>query len=93
VVNLDLLGQIVDPVGHLLRCGATVVTVELDSEIIIGSTGVMRRSEQDSTVCLSRSDHGGCGGSGENGILSDDEGRDTVSGGDPDDLLDGFGGL
>ena len=93
VVNLDLLGQVVNPVGHLLRRRTTVVTVELDPEIVVGSTGVMRRSEQDSTVRLSRSDHGGCGGSGEDGVLSDDEGRDTVSCSDSDDLLDGFGGL
>ena len=93
VVNLDLLGQIVNPVGHLLGGRTSVIAVELDSEIVLRSTGVMRRSEQDSTIRLSRSDHGGCCGGREDGVLSYDKGGDTVTGGNPDDLLDGFGGL
>lgn len=54
----DSLGDLVDPVGDFLWCGSTIGNVELDSEIIIGSTGVMTRREQDTTVGLFASDQG-----------------------------------
>ena len=93
VVDLDLLGQVVDPVGDLFRCGTTVIAVELDSEIVVGTTGVVRGGEEDSTVSLSRPDHGGHGRGGEDGVLTDDQRRDAVTRSESDDLLDGLGGL
>jgi Ca2+-binding RTX toxin-like protein len=93
VVDLDLLGQLKDPVGNLFGGGTTVVTVELDTEIVVGSTRVVGSGEQNSTVRLSRPDHGRSSRGGENGVLTDDQLSDTVTGGDPDDLLNGFGGL
>lgn len=93
VVNVNLLGQLVNPVGDLLRCRSTVVTVELDPEIVIRTTGVVGGGKEDPTVGLSRPDQGGDGRGGEDGVLADDQRGDAVTGSETDDLLDGLGGL
>lgn len=93
MVNLDLLGQLVNPVGHLFRGRTSVITVELDSKIVLGATGVVGSGQQDSTVGLSRPDHGRYRRGGEDGVLPDDQGGDAVTRCETDDLLDGFGGL
>jgi hypothetical protein len=54
LVTLDLGSDLVNPVGDFLRGGSTVLTVELDSEIVIGSTGVVGSGQQDPTVVLAR---------------------------------------
>jgi hypothetical protein len=93
VVNVNLLGQLVDPVGNLLRGRSTVVTVELDAEIVVRTTGVVGGGEEDPTVGLSRPDQGGDGRGGEDGVLADDQRGDAVTGSETDDLLDGLRGL
>lgn len=93
VVNVNLLGQLVDPVGDLLRRGSTVITVELDAEIVLRPTGIVGGGEEDPTVGLSRPDQGGDGWGGEDRVLADDQRGDAVTGSETDDLLDGLGGL
>jgi hypothetical protein len=93
VVNVNLLGQLVNPVGDLLRCRSTVITVELDPDIVVRPTGVVGGGEEDPTVGLSRPDQGGDGWGGEDGVLADDQRGDAVTGSETDDLLDGLGGL
>lgn len=82
-----------DPVGDLLRCRSTVGDVELDTEIVIGSTGVVGSGQQDPTVRLPRSDHGGYSGGGKDGGFTDDEVLDFVTSSESEDLLDDLGGL
>jgi hypothetical protein len=93
LVTLDLGSDLVNPVGDLLRGGSTVLTIELDSEIVIGSTGVMGSGQQDPTVRLPRSDHGGYSGGGKDGGFTDDEVLDFVTGSESEDLLDDLGRL
>jgi len=52
LVFRDSLGDLVNPVGDLLGCGSTVGDVELDTEIVVGSTGVVARRQQDTTIGL-----------------------------------------
>lgn len=53
-----------DPVGDLLGCGSTVGDVELDTEIVVGSTGVVARRQQDTTIGLLLPDQSRYSGSG-----------------------------
>lgn len=52
LVFRDSLGDLVDLVGDLLWSGSTVGDVELDTEIIVGSTGVVARRQQYTSVGL-----------------------------------------
>lgn len=90
LVRLELLGDFVNLVGHVFRCRSTVVAVELDTKVIIGSTGVVGRGEEDTTVRLSGSDQGGCGRGGEDGVFTDQDFLDTVGSRDPQDDLGCF---
>jgi len=91
LVLLDGLGDLVDRVGHSLRRRSTVLHVVLDSEVGVGSSGVVRGSEEDTTGSLAVTDDMRDGGGGEDAVLSDDELRDAVTGGELDDLLDDLG--
>ena len=93
MVNVNLLGQLVNPVGDLLRGRSTVITVELDAEIVLRPTGVVGSGEEDPTVGLSRPDQGGDGWGGEDRVLADDQRGDAVTGSETNNLLNGLGGL
>ena len=87
----DSLGDLVDPVGDFLWCGSTVGNVELDTEIVVRSTGVMTCREQDTTVGLFASDQGRNGRSREDGILTEDNVLNAITSRDSEDLLHSLG--
>lgn len=66
--------------------------VVLDSKVVVGSSGVVRSGQEDTSVGLVRPDDVRDGGSGEDGVVSDDELGDAVTGGETDDGLDGLSG-
>ena len=75
----DGLGDLVDPVGDLLWCWSTVGDVELDTEIVIGSTGVVTCRQQDTTIGLFAPDQSGNSRSRKDRILTEDNVFDTVT--------------
>lgn len=93
LVRLDLLGNFVNLVGHVLRRRSTVVAVKLDAEIIVGSSRVVRGRKKDTAVRLSGPDQGRGGGRGEDGLFTDEDLLDSVTGSKSEDDLRGFGGL
>ena len=93
LVLLDVLGDLVDAVGDVLGSGTTIGSVKLDTKVVVGSTGVVRGGEQDTSVGLERSDQGGDGGGGEDRVLAEDNVLDTVGSGDLEDDLRSLGRL
>ena len=81
-----------DPVGDLLGCGSTIRDVELDTKIVIGSTGVMARSQQDTTIGLLLPDQSRDSGGREDRVLSENNVLDSITGRKLENDLDSFGG-
>ena len=88
----DSLGDLVDPVGDFLGCGSTVGDVELDTEIVVGSTGVVARGQQDPTISLLLPDQSRDSGGREDRVLSEDNVLDSITGRKLENDLDGLGG-
>ena len=90
LVLLDLRGDFVDLVGNILGGRSTVGSVELDTEIVVRSTWVVRGSEEDTTVGLVGSDQGRNGWGGEDSVLANNDVLDTVTGSETEDDLGSF---
>jgi hypothetical protein len=82
----------VDLVGNLLRGGSSVGDVELDTEIVVGSTRVVARSQQDTTISLLAPDQSRDSRGGKNRVLTKDNVLDTVTGSELEDDLHGLRG-
>lgn len=92
LVGRDRLCDIVDLVSDVLRSRSAIRHVVLDSEIVVGATRVMARSEQDTAGRLVlANDIRGSGGR-EDTILANEEFRDAVGGGDAQDDVHGRNG-
>ena len=87
LVLLDVLSDLVNLVGDILRSGTTVGSVELNTKVVVGSTRVVRGGKEDTTVSLERADEGRDSWGGDNGVLSDDNVLDTVGSTDAEDDL------
>lgn len=92
LVTLDDLRNLVNLIRNTFRCRTTVRDVVLDSKVIIGASGVVARSEQDTTVRLVFADDIGCCRCGEDRIFSNDELLHPICGPDPQDSLNGLWG-
>lgn len=88
----DGFGDLVNPVGDLLRCRSTIGNVELDTEIVIGSTGVMTCRQQNTTIGLLASDQSRDSWGGEDRVFAEDNVFDSITGGKLENDLNGFGG-
>lgn len=89
LVFRDGLGDFVNLVGHILWCGSTVGSVELDAEIVFWSTGVVTRGEQDSSIGLHAPNESRSSRGREDRVFAQDKVLDTVSGTESqDDLYD-----
>ena len=86
----DCFGLVEDLVRDILRSGATVRHVVFDTKVIVWSTGVVRGSQEDTTVGLVLPDDIRRGGGRENSVSADDKLGHIVRGGDLDDDLDGL---
>jgi hypothetical protein len=86
----DGLSFLEDFVGDVLRSGATVRHVVLDTEVVVRSTRVVRCRKKDTTIGLVLPDDVGRGGSRKDPVGADDKLGHTVRGGDLDDSLDGL---
>ena len=86
----DGLGPLEDLVGDILRSGTTIRYVVFDTEVVVWSAGVMRGSQEDTTIGLVLPDDIRRGGGRKNSVGADDKLRDLVCGGDLDDDLDGL---
>lgn len=82
-----------DSIGHILGGRSTIGSVELDTKVIIGTTGVVRSSEEDTTIGLEGSNKGRTSGGGENGILAENDVLDAVGSTDTEDNLGSLGRL
>lgn len=82
-----------DLVCDLFGSWSSVGGVELDTKVGVGSTGVVRGGQEDTTVRLVLSDESGDGRCGENGVLADDHLGDSVGSSNSQDDLHGFGRL
>lgn len=76
-----------DSIGHILGGRSTIGSVELDTKVIIGTTGVVRSSEEDTTIGLEGSNKGRTSGGGENGVLAENDVLDAVGSTDTEDNL------
>ena len=72
-VAADRLGLFIDLVGDVLWRGSTIGDIVLDSEIGVGATWVVGRSQEDTASRLVLSDNVGGSRCRENAILSDDK--------------------
>lgn len=93
LVLLDVVGNLVDSIGHILGGRSTIGSVELDTKVIIGATGVVGSSEKDTTVGLEGSNKGRTSGRGEDGVLAENDVLDAVGSTDTDDNLGSLGRL
>mmetsp|Transcript_4390 Transcript_4390/g.7432 ORF Transcript_4390/g.7432 Transcript_4390/m.7432 type:complete len:284 (-) Transcript_4390:21-872(-) len=85
--------------GHVLEGRSSILPVELDSEVLVGASGVVAGREDDaseavagveaSVVLVELSDEGGDGGGGEEAVLPYDNFLDAIGHGDLDDGLGG----
>ena len=92
LVCRDGLRLLVNGVRDALGCGSTVRHIVLDTEVGIGTSGIVGGSEEDAAIGLVLADDVRGGGRGEDGVLADDELGNAVSGANLEDGLDGFGG-
>ena len=92
LVSIDRLGDFVNLVRHVLGRRPTVGHIVLDAKVVVGTTRVVTRREEDTTVGLVLSDHVGGGGGGQDRVLADDELFHAVGGSDLENGLDGLGG-
>ena len=81
-----------NPVGDLLGCGSTVGDIELDTEIVVGSTGVVARRQQNTTIGLLLPNQSRDSGGREDRVLSEDNVLDSITGRKLENDLDSFGG-
>ena len=86
----DGLGLLKDFVGDVLRSGTTVGYIVLDTEVVVWSTGVVRRRKKDTTIGLVLPDDVRRGGSRKDPVSADDKLGHAVRGSDLDDNLDGL---
>ena len=86
----DSLGLLKDFVGDVLRSGATVSHIVLDTEVVVWSARVVRCGKKDTTISLVLPDDVGRGGSREDPVGTDDKLGYAIRGGDLDDNLDRF---
>lgn len=82
-----------DRIGHILGGRSTIGSVELDTKVIIGTTGVVRSSEEDTTIGLEGSNKGRTSGGGEDGVLAENDVLDAVGSTDTEDNLGSLGRL
>jgi hypothetical protein len=92
LVSLDRLGNLVNLVRHALGRRPSVGHIVLDPKVLVGSTRVVARREEDTPVGVVLSDHVGRGGGGQDRVLADDELGHAVGGPDLEDSLDGLWG-
>ena len=90
LVLCDGLGLLKYFVGDVLGSGATVRYIVLDTEVVVWSTGVVRRCKKDTTIGLVLPDDVRRGGSRKDPVSADDKLVHAVRGGDLDDNLDGL---
>ena len=89
-VLFDILGDLVDLVCDILWSWSTVRSVELDTEIIVWSSWIVRSGQQDTSVGLEGSNQGRDSRGGQDGVLTNDDVLDTVTGSELKDDLRGF---
>lgn len=89
----DVLRSLKHLVRHALGSGTTVRHVVLDTEVVVGASGVVAGGQEDTTVCLVLPDDVGGSGSGQDRVLSDDEPGDTIRRPNLEDDLHGLGGV
>ena len=78
-----------DPVCDILGRRATVRHIVFDTKIVIGSTRIVARGQENTAVCLVLADNIGSRRSRENSVSADDKLLNTVGGGNLENLLDG----
>lgn len=78
LVDADGLGLLIDLIRDVFRSWSTVRDVVLDTEIVVGSTGVVTGGEEDTAVGLVLPDDVGSSRGGEDTVLSDDQFRNTI---------------
>jgi hypothetical protein len=91
LVGCDGLGGLVDLVGDAFRCRCTVCEVVLDTEVLVGASGIVASSQQDTTSGLAYADDVASSWCAEDAILADQQLLDTVGGTDLGDQLSDFG--
>lgn len=96
IVSPDFGSLVVDGIGHLVGGRPSVFAVVLDSEIFLGTTGVVTGGQDEGTECLLPhgslfTDSSGDSGCAHQSIFSDPHALDTVGNTHLDDGLDGFG--
>ena len=86
-VTVDLLGALVDGLGHGLRGWATVSSIEFYTEILIRTAGVVASGEDDAALGAKLADGVGAGRGREDAATPDQRLGDTVGSGEPQDGL------
>lgn len=86
----DSLGLLKDFVGDVLRGGATVRHIVLDTEVVVWSTRVVGCRKKDATIGFILPDDVRRGGSRKDSVGTNDQLGHIIRGGDLDDNLDGL---
>lgn len=72
-IAFNLLRPLVDLVRHVLRSWPSIRYVVLDTKVVVRTSGVVTRREQDTTIRLVFPDHVRCSRGRQDTILSNDE--------------------
>jgi hypothetical protein len=92
LIPLDSLRDLIYLVRYIFRCGSAVRNVVFYSEVVIGASRIVARSEQDTTIRLVFADYIRCSRCRKNRIFPDNQLLHPVCRSDPQDSLNGLGG-